>query len=428
MEERGEKRKNSRPPEESSSSKKNKEDEIESMISKLLTPKEKLSEQFMDKLLSSLQGENQYQYSADLSYQQKIIQAEKKLNGISSILAHKLQPIFKELMHQQNQVHMNDKFGVITSEPIEQQDWSEKYKICFTHLLNDENSVSLVAPNANLLKQITKKDYFTLLYFSYLSSKRQSADNLLQIFISGRTSCGKTIILENPLNEIVHSMTTEKGVGRYDCLGKSVIGYHDIQLKRLLCQTEIEKIKSLTRGEPISGKIHSKTKMIQPMHIVISSNQKINLHRFKTPKQDGFMARTIYKSDLASSKTVFEADLEALRYRFLEIYLRDRPKIPEEAIPTCGMFSRNDAIKGLMPLVIEILQKYKKEDFASEFLFLYCLVGACKNLNLMGNEEEKFNTIVLLELIPKFKLSQNQVKQCFEALENEPQFMKTETQ
>ena len=71
----GEKRKNK--DDEGSCSKKSKDEEIETMCSQLLTKKEKLSEEFLNVLMSSLENKNEFAYSADLTFQERIHEAEK---------------------------------------------------------------------------------------------------------------------------------------------------------------------------------------------------------------------------------------------------------------------------------------------------------------------------------------------------------------
>ena len=150
-------------------------------------------------------------------------------------------------------------------------------------------------------------------------------------------------------------------------------------------------------------------------------------HRFKTPKIEGFQRKTLYKTDLQSSKSIHQEDIFAFQNRFIELSLRGRPFIPEKSIPSSHTFKRIDAIRGISQIVIEILEKYQKSDMSSDYLYLYPIIGLSRNLHLL-DEKEKEETYhkILLDFIPKFKLTEKQIKQVLESLEEEPPVVKRE--
>ena len=422
----GEKRKSQPLNEGASCSKKSKNDELQNMLSQLLTKKEKLSEEFLNVLMSSLENENEFEYSADLTFQERIASAERKLMGFSSVLANKLKPIFRDLVNEHNQNEMASKFAVINAQNDNEEDLSEKYKTCFLHFINSDD-VNFEAANKNLIKTMDMKDYFTVVFYSQLTCRRSAGDNLLQIIIGGKSSTGKTFIFENPLGEVIHNVSSDSGVGKYKVGSKTTIGFHDISLKSLLVGSQVDKIKSFCRTETIQVKIHSKTNSVKPSFVFISSNQRMNHHRFKTAKKDGFLKRTLYKSDLKASKTIHEEDIAAVRNRFIELTVREKPFIPENAIPSSTTFKRDDAIKGLHHIVIQILEKYQKSDLSTDYLYLYPIIGLSRNLHLLGRDEaEQIHHQILLDFIPKFKLTEKQIKQVLESLEAEPRVIKTE--
>lgn len=392
-----------------------KEENIRYMTSKLLSNKEKLAEQFMLELLDTFQKKHgeELGFSADLSFQEKIVKAEKKMNECSMILAHKYQPIIREVIAQQAQQHMDDKYGIIKAKPSKEEDWSKQYRKCFLSFLFDEDCVSLKAENKDLLKNLNIRHYFTLVFWAMNTCKRQAGDNLLQLVVCGKTSCGKSAIFENPLQEISHNLTGDDGCGRFLTQSKSTLLLHDCNLECLVKGKDVDKLKSITRTEPISTKVHSKTNSVPPMFVMCTSNKHMYLHRFKTPKKEGYCSRTIYKSDLQATKHVHEADIEAVRNRYVECFVRDRPVLPPGALPSSGNFKRTHAIKGLFTYIIDILNTYVPDDFSSEYLFLYALIGLCKNLWMMEELHQNPLEQFILKLLDKYDLDDDQKHQCW---------------
>jgi len=422
--ERGEKRK--RPLEEwlndENYEEQNEERQMKFMSSKLLSEKEKKVEEFMLNFLDTFQKKHGVDigFSADLSFQEKIIQAEKKMNECSMILAHKYQPIIREIFSQQEMKTMEDQYGVIKSDPAKEKDWSKQYRDCYLTFLYDEENVSLQTANTDLLKNINIRDYFTLVFWAMNTCKRQAGDNLLQLIVCGKSSCGKSAIFENPIQQISHNMTTDPGVGRFLTKSKSTLLLHDCNLEILVKGKDVDKLKSITRTEPIMVKTHSRAEAVGNLHVMATSNKHIYTHRFKKPKVDGFCSRSLYKSDLKASKTVHEMDIEAVKMRYIECFVRDRPTLPPGSLPTSGNFTRNHLIRGLFTHIMDILIKYKQDDYLSDYLYLYAFIGLCKNLHLIDDiKKRNYYEHVILKLIEnKYGLSEDQKLQCFKCLQN----------
>ena len=64
---------------------------------------------------------------------------------------------------------------------------------------------------------------------------------------------------------------------------------------------------------------------------------------------------------------------------------------------------------------------------SSDYLYLYPIIGLSRNLHLL-DEKEKEETYhkILLDFITKFKLTEKQIKQVLESLEEEPPVVKRE--
>lgn len=396
------------------------EDAIKLMSIKLLSEKEKRVEAFMHNFLETFQKKHgtELGFSADLSYQQKIVEAEKKMNECSMILAHKYQPIIRELFAQEEMKNMENQYGIIQSEMPQNIDLSDDYKKCFLNFIQDDDNVSFQTANKDLLKNISISDYFTLVFWAMNTCKRQPGDNLLQLIVCGRSSCGKSAIFENPIQQISHNMTTDQGVGRFQTKSKSTLLLHDCNIEVLVKGKDVDKLKSITRTEPINVKTHGKTEPVPPMHVMVTSNKHMYLHRFKKPKIEGFCSRSLYKSDVQASKTVHEMDIEAVKNRYIECFVRDRPNLLPGKLPTSGNFSRTHVIQGLFTYILELLIKYKKDDFLSDYLFLYAFIGLCKNIQVVPSDNRKYIEHVIVKLIlNKYQLSEEQQIQCFKCLE-----------
>jgi hypothetical protein len=72
-----------------------------------------------------------------------------------------------------------------------------------------------------------------------------------------------------------------------------------------------------------------------------------------------------------------------------------------------------------------MLQKYQKDDFSSEYLYLYALTGMTKNLWMIQADYQEPMKIVLMDLFKKFDLDEEQQHQCW--LNMEKKEMKSET-
>jgi len=396
------------------------DDDMKRMSLNILSQKEKMVEKFMTEFLESFQKQHgtDLGFSGDLSYQEKIAKAEKQMNNLSMILAHKYQPIIREIFAQEEMKTMDDQYGVIRSHPVDESNWPNQYRECFLNFLHDEENVSLKTANTDLLGNIDIKDYFTLVYWAMNTCKRQAGDNLLQLIVCGKSSCGKSAIFENPIQQISHNMTTDQGVGRFLTKSKSTLLLHDCNLEILVKGKDVDKLKSITRTEPISVKTFGKVEVVPPLHVMVTSNTHMYLHRFETSKIEGFCCRTLYKSDIEASKNVHEMDVEAVRNRYIECFVRDRPTLPTGALPTSGNFTRDHAIKGLFTHIIDILRKYEKSDFLSDYLYLYAIIGLCKNLQKMQLVHQELLGSVIIDLfVTKYNFSPEQKMSCFNSFE-----------
>ena len=394
-----------------------KKDVLKELSDEILTPKEKQAEEFITEFLQMIHSD-EHSFSADLSMQQKLIEANKMLSECSMILAHKYQPIIADLISQQEQKNMNEKYGIIKCKNLADEDLSKRYLACFVNFINDKDCVSLRTANMDLLGALDIKDYFTLMYFAIITCKRQAGDNTLQLIICGKSSCGKSAIFENPIQEIAHNMTADQGCGRFITGAKSTLLLHDCNLDILVKGRDMDKLKSITRTEPITTKIHSKTNCVPPLFVVVTSNKHIYNHKFKQAEKIGFRFVNLYKSDIQPTKTTHEADIEAVRNRYIECFVRQRPTLPANSLPSSSNFKKNHVIIGLFQHVANLLLKYDRKDFCSEYLFLYPIIGMCKNVGLLKEDTLERMENILFDLLNKFELDEEQKHQCWVSMQS----------
>jgi len=143
------------------------DDEFSLLKNQLLSDKEKLGEEFLQKLFQDIdQDQSNKSNSADLSHQQQLNYAKKKLSDYSIFLAHKYEPILKEYVALKEQQKLINQFSVIKAEQPEDFDLAKKYQLCFNAFLNSSDDVSIRVCNKDLIKNVHVKDAFILTFYS----------------------------------------------------------------------------------------------------------------------------------------------------------------------------------------------------------------------------------------------------------------------
>jgi hypothetical protein len=391
---------------------------LQTTSSMLLTNNEKKSETFLQEFLTDF--EKQFfkadEISADLSLQNRLLAADKKLNDCSILINHKYSSIIKEFIKKQFEQSLNEKYAIIVNNMEPENVLAEKYQKCFNAFMNDQDSVSFAASNLDLIKNLSLKDYATLIFYAMSTAKRQLGDNCLCLIVSGESSTGKTSIFENPVQSICKILNLDSGCGRFIVESKSIILLHDVNIKVLLSSKDTDKLKAICRTEPVSVKVHSNTICLKPCYILVTSNSCLFSHRFNKPERKGMTFKTFYKSDIVPTRKILASDITAVQKRYLEIMVRQKPLISNDYFPQSGVFNRIHLIKGLYNDIITILFKYKKTDFCSDYLYLYNIISLCKNFSLLSLDQQLLYKKQINELIQLYELSEHQQKQCFDYL------------
>jgi len=389
------------------------EEKLEMMKDRLLTKREKNEEEFINDLMTSFEkNEFQPSASADLSHQERLQQAQQKLADKSLILAHKYSPLLKQYVANKEQKILNDKFAVIKTKKSSMAEMAEKYRNCFLTWVNATEDVHIKVRDKEQLGAVNVIHAFTLIFYSTITNRRQTGDNVLQLVVSGLTSCGKSMLFENPLLEVAHMVTTEKGVSRFNFDSKSTMLLHDISLSNLVKSSDCDRLKAICRGEPVPTKTHGNVQTVPAVFAMVTSNQQLFTHTFSTLERSKKTLQKVYTSDIKPSKSVHPADIAAVQNRFLEAYVRSRPQIDEKYLPKSENFERKHAIVGLFEVVIEILSLYTKDDFKSHYYYLYPIGGLCKHLHLMPAESQTRLQGLLYDLMRRYDLDDAQMETC----------------
>jgi len=341
----------------------------------------------------------------DLVQQEKFETLNRDMSEISVILASKYKPVLRNMMSIKEEENLNNLYSTIKATTGDDLEMAVKYKRCFNAFVNSPE-VSFVAKNKEYLKNIAEMDYFILEYFAMLTNKRQKHDNLLQLICCGKNSSGKSTLFENPLQEVCHNFATEKGVGRFVTSAKSTLLLHDVDLSILYTGSDKDKLKALSRTEPITAKIQGSTVSVPPIFLFVTSNQHLLTHTFLSDTTLRLGKRWHCQSDVTVKAN--DEDKLAIQNRYVECFVRNRPVMPPDSLPTHGNFVRNHAIVGLFPFTLSILNKYERSDFASPYLFLYGLSGLAKNLALMRSDFQAPIKTQITSLIDKFQLDHNE--------------------
>jgi len=172
-------------------------------------------------------------------------------------------------------------------------------------------------------------------------------------------------------------------------------------------------LKAIARAEPVSTKTFGNVQTVPAVFLFVTSNRKLMTHVFERPEKKGKIFNRVYKSDLKQTKSVHAGDIDAVQNRFIEAFVRSRPVLPDNCMPTNENFSRLHVIVGLFDVIVEILFKYSAEDFKAPYMYLYPLSGLCKNADELCQPAIKD---VLFGLLLKYKLDDRQIETCCKSM------------
>ena len=368
--------------------------EMEKGKNLILTKKDKSIDEFLFAVLETireqLDGDFEEEDKFSEEYQKRFEEvATRKLMGMSIMLGNKLTGVLKNYLDQYYSAKSAPTFGRIRLPKQDLKSYSSDYGTCFKSWVNSPH-VTYQCTNDIMLGNLGMLDCFVLHLWSFMVCYRTRGDNMFALSICGKSSVGKSVIFESVLFENGFQFNGESGVGRYEAKGKSVLMYHDINIKILANgKTDADKFKTISRGENTNAKVHSTVKTLPPLFVVVTSNMRVHTHNRRGPKSTNFLG-DVYPSELcsggggrgggtsnakgANGTNVSEA-VQAVKNRILEAYCSARPDINPACFPTSGCFRRKNFILGVYGYVLDLCEKYICTDFYSAAFLAYVLTG-----------------------------------------------------
>ena len=159
--------------------------------------------------------------------------------------------------------------------------------------------------------------------------------------------------------------------------------FHDINIATLV-GADVERVKSLARSETTVVKVHSSTTTVSPLFVFYTSNERLFKHSIPaTLNGRGFSQSCPSQAEEVGKKRVSAENLEAVKARFLEMYVFKAPQQDKHDLERCNTFSRDHFILGTFNRALTLLEKYPVTAFHSLHLPAYVLTGLSKNAALM---------------------------------------------
>jgi len=345
----------------------------------LVTPKELIVEEYLQEIFESLPRPDHVS-GVELAriWKEEI---RERISNESVTLSHKTSPLVQIMLEQKIKAIIDESFAKVAPQVQDVKAMTNNYTSCFNEWIDCESHVSFQTPNTSLLGKVSMKDAWILTFFAFCTCQRTKNDNILMLGLVGCSTSGKSTLFESILMEGSHVTTNERGVGRFTTDNKPVLLFHDIDIRTLVVGPDVEKIKAIARTETAIAKIHSGTLTISSMFVFYSSNERLMNHQFQinssNPKALFRIAKYHSQVNKSNKKKVCEEHLKAVQNRFIECFVKERPKINTEKLPKFGGFQRIHGIFGMFERIIAILKQYNSDDFNSPYLYLYALKGMC---------------------------------------------------
>lgn len=359
-------------------------EDVDNICNILLTKRDIASEQLLNIIIREENSTLAQNLSIDERNEILTKKTQQRLLNLSSALLLKLGPSIKSILEQKTALENDSQLVTIVpplKNPIQQ---AEIYKRMFLNVLNDVEATSFSCVNKLLLGNICERDLFILNLFTFLTCKRIRGDNVLQIYISGISSSGKSQIFESVIFPLAHNLVTANtsdGCGRFDTNGKSILFMHDSSIAALLSK-DCDKIKAICRGETVTAKKHSTTITLEPLFVFVTSNERLLNHQIVNSKTN-WPIKLISDANILHKNKLHH--LLPIQNRFLEMHIRKLPHQKEYDLRNSDNFTKQDFILGLYPIVIEIMKKYRTEDFYTPYLYMYVIGGLLKHVDLYAS-------------------------------------------
>lgn len=302
-------------------------------------------------------------------------QLSDRVSEKSAILWHRLNPYIQILLQKKMHNCIHDQMVLIDSAQESLDILVNKYKKCFNAWI-DYGKISFNTSGIKDLGDLSMKDYFILQFYILGTNTRVRGDGLLQLGVVGKSSVGKSTLFEAPLAEISHYFVETKGTGRFKTESKTILFFHDIDVKILVKSKDTDLIKTLCRSEPTSVKVHSGIISIPPIHLLYTSNTKLFNHKIEGAS---LFTRNVVSDIVVDSATI--EHVNSIRHRFLECYCAEQPNLNLDWFPENGTFSKTHMVLGLFERILNILDSYGPTAFVSKAHTHYILAALAKHAN-----------------------------------------------
>ena len=383
----------------------------------LLTTRDQNVDSFL-RNLTETGDRNAVELLDEAEEQQILAEAEDKLAEASPMLCHKYGTVLKALLAHKQQQEFTRTYSQLPKCVVEKVNLCQIYSACFEKWINSEH-LSFSTLNRTSLGQLSAKDCYVAHLFSMSCCRRVKGDDSFAISVVGRSSVGKTRVIEHCLQSASFTYASEPGVGRFNVKNRPILLYRDIEVGKLVSGADSSKFKTICRSEMTSVKVHSATITLPPLWVVVSSNQRINSHTFPKKKnpppestadeasppkkftnafnwpaepstsssnQPGqLLLPSLYPSQLVEpGKKVerMEESIRAIQNRVLELYVRDRPDLSAAPLPSGVIFQRSHLVVGIYSTILDLMERNQPEDFYSPVLISYLLTGLTDNLKM----------------------------------------------
>ena len=132
-------------------------------------------------------------------------------------------------------------------------------------------------------------------------------------------------------------------------------------------------------------KAFATTTAIVPVWVVYTSNERLLKHTVPTAwnSLSHYQVLPSHADECVTKKRVSLENLDAIRARFLELYIHKTPFQVQNDLDTCQTFGRDHLILGCFERAMSTLEKYQPSDFHSAFLPCYIVASLNKHIQFM---------------------------------------------
>lgn len=142
-----------------------------------------------EKLLEHIWLDEQSKLPSHLSSDERNMvltkQVQARILQLSSTLVLKLMPLAKNVITQKESLQIDAELAKIEVQPMEVKEKSLLYTKMFGNFVDDDVSVSFAANNKRLLGNVTMRDYFCFMIWTFATCQRCKSDDCLMLYVSG---------------------------------------------------------------------------------------------------------------------------------------------------------------------------------------------------------------------------------------------------